>query len=84
LVINNSGPAIDKTCFPAGLLHASYLLLKLPREPIVIGIEWGDVFPAGFPYRSIPGGAHSRIALANEVKSGIPCHEFLHDGTGRI
>ena len=81
MTINHGGPAIHETCFVAALLHAGKLLLQLLRQPSVIGIQWSDVFPAGLPYRSIPGGAHARIALADELKSGIPCHEFLDDGT---
>src|ERR1700745_3178337 len=77
-LVDQFGPAIHQTCFVATLLHAGNLLLKLLRKPKVIGIQGSNVFPARLPYRSIPRGAHSRIALPDELNSGIPGYEFLN------
>ena len=84
VLIDPYGPAIDQACFLAVLLHAGDLLLELLRKPNVIGIQRSDVFPAGHTDRRIPGGAHSCVALPNELNSGILFYEFLDNGTRAI
>src|SRR4029077_4637258 len=84
LLVDQFGPAIHQTCFVAPQLHAGNLFLKLFWNPKVIGIQGSNVVPARLPYRSIACGAHSRITLAQELKSGVPCYEFLDDGSSGI
>ena len=40
--------------------------------------------PRAIRIRRIPGGAHSCIALPNELNSGILFYEFLYNGIGGI
>src|SRR5260370_7919475 len=84
LLIDQFGPAIHQTRFVATLFHEGNLLLKLLWKPKAIGIQGSNVFAARLPYRSIPRGAHSRITLPDELKSGIPCYEFFNDGSRGI
>ena len=84
VLINQCRPAIHHARLDAALLYAGNLLLKLLRNPTVIGIQGSNVLPARLLYRSIPGGADSRIALPEELKSGIPSYKFLDDGTRGI
>src|SRR6516164_7475161 len=70
-LINEYGTAIHQTCFCTVLLHTCNLLLKLLGIKKVIRIQGSNIFPPGPPYRSIPGGTHSCVALSHELNSGI-------------
>ena len=84
LPINQCGAAIHQTCFAAPFLHTGNLLLQLPGKKKVIRIHGCNIFPAGFPYPSIPRGTHSCVALPDELNSGVFFYKFLDNGTGGI